>query len=88
MRTIWKFPLDITDRQKVEMPKFATLLSVQLQNGVACLWVEVDSEQPKERRTFAIYGTGNPIPNNPGEYVGTFQQGPFVWHLYEFNEYA
>lgn len=59
--TIWKFPLSTTDRQVLAMPRGATLLSVQIQRGVPCLWALVDSTSPMGKRYIAVYGTGNPI---------------------------
>lgn len=88
MRAIWKFEVTPTDRFVIDMPKEAKLLAVQVQHGVPQLWAEVDTDNAKEYRTFAIYGTGNMLPSDPGKYVGTFQDGIFVWHLYEINEQA
>lgn len=87
-RTIWKFPFDVDDRVGIDMPKGAKLLAVQLQGDTPCLWAEVDPGAKKESRLFAVFGTGNQMPREMGYsdvYVGTFQEGPFVWHLYELT---
>jgi len=34
MKTIWKYTLEITDQQFVEVPDGSELLTVQMQNGV------------------------------------------------------
>ena len=86
MTTIWKFPLTVTDSQRVEMPEGAQLLTVQLQGNQPCLWAVVDSDNETEDRYFEIYDTGNPIRgdiNETAKYIATFQQGPFVWHVFE-----
>lgn len=86
MKTIWKFPLDITDSQTILMPKGAELLIAQLQGGQGCLWALVDDAAPREERTIEIHGTGNPIHQDMGierKYIGTFQQEAFVWHVFE-----
>lgn len=88
MKTIWKFSLDVTGSQRIEMPKGAQILTVQSQHDQACIWAIVDvcDGCETEMRTFEIHGTGNPLPQEPGidrPYVGTFQQSPFVWHLFE-----
>lgn len=84
MRTIWKFPLKVTDRQFVNMPLNAEILTVQNQNGAACLWALVDPEQQiVEARAFEVIGTGNPIGDGRRRYIGTFQQPPLVWHVFE-----
>lgn len=87
MKTIWKFPLAVMDRQRVMMPKGAELLTVQRQGDRACMWAIVNGEAEMETRIFDIYGTGNPMPElvmgDTRKYVGTFQAPPFVWHLFE-----
>lgn len=85
MKTIWKFPLRITDEQWVSMPRGARVLSVQMQGDQACVWAIVESAATQEMRRLVILGTGNPIGDS-GEtltFIGTFQQPPFVWHLFE-----
>lgn len=86
MKTIWKFPLSITSLQRVEMPEGAEILTVQLQYERPCLWALVDPEQNTIQRYFEIHGTGNPIHVDMSverEYIGTFQQREFVWHVFE-----
>lgn len=82
---IWKFPLRITDRQTVDMPAGAQVLTAQLQRGVLQMWALCDPAAEKTPRTFSVFGTGNPMPNNPGRYVSTFQLsgGELVFHLFE-----
>ena len=47
--------------------------------------VSNSGDQPNEWRTFEMYGTGHPMPANPGEYVETFQMdgGALVWHVFD-----
>ena len=86
---IWKYPLKMTDKQVVEMPYRAKILTVQVQFGTPCLWALVDETNiPGVKltpRTITIYGTGNPMPVNPGVYIGTFQVrgGDLVFHVFE-----
>jgi len=87
MKTIWKFPLRVTDSQRIEMPRGAEILTAQTQNGQGYLWALVDPEAvDTEMRTIEIHGTGNPIlegNNRERRYVATFQQLAFVWHVFE-----
>jgi hypothetical protein len=85
MKTIWKFTLALTDSQRIEMPEETEILTVQLQGETIQLWAVVDLHEPAktEMRTFEIHGTGNPISDGMREYIGTFQQPPFVWHVFE-----
>ncbi len=84
---IWKWAIQITDRQAVMMPAGAQVLTVQMQGHHPQLWALVDETQdtPLTPRAFAIYGTGNPMPEDPGRYIATFQThgGDLVWHAFE-----
>lgn len=87
MRTIWKTTLDVMqETQLVRFPRGAELLTVQIQAGFQpVLWARVDDAAPLESRAIAMYGTGWPMPADPGVYLGTVQdeRGGFVWHFYE-----
>jgi hypothetical protein len=85
MRTIWKFKLiEGVDRFVMEMPKGARILSLQTQNGESCFWAMIpDTEAGWETRKFVLYGTGHPITEDNLQYIGTFQQPPYVFHLFE-----
>lgn len=83
---IWKWKIEITDRQTIMMPAGAKLLDVQMQRGECFVWALCDQEAAKEPRHLAIYGTGKPIPNDDaGEYVATFQilSGTLVFHVFD-----
>jgi hypothetical protein len=84
---IWKTTLNVTDVQAVEFPEGAKLLTVQMQHERPQLWALVDENAPIRARQVAIYGTGNPIPNEPGEYIATFQMhgGSLVFHVFEIK---
>lgn len=83
--TIWKFPIKITDVQKVEMPMGAEILSAQMQNGDLCLWALVSPANNKELRTIEIHGTGNYVEPADRKFIGTAQMagGALVWHVFE-----
>lgn len=86
MKTIWKFTLGNGSPQRVSMPKGAEILAVQQQDGAAQLWALVDPSYGMETRYIEVYGTGQAIHEDMGverRYVGTFQQPPFVWHVFE-----
>jgi hypothetical protein len=84
-RTIWKFPLSVTDHQVIEMPSDAICLSVAVQAGVVCLWVEVDPATEPKKRLIRIYGTGHPMSEFPGRYLNSFMLmgGDLVFHAYD-----
>lgn len=82
--TIWKFPFTVSDMVAIEMPKGAKVLRVDLQ-AQPCVWALVNPESEKVRRVFYIFGTGHSLgPRaNDLQYIGTFFEGPFVWHVFE-----
>lgn len=85
MITIWKYSLKLDDKIELEIPEGARILSVQMQGSVPSLWALVDSEAKKEIRVFYIFGTGtsNPLLRFALDYIGTFQERFFVWHVFE-----
>ncbi len=84
MTTIYKYPLILDDAQTVDLPLEAHVLTVQLQDGVPCLWALLDSEADTIPRRFVIYGTGHPMTEGAVRvYVGTFQLDWLVWHVFE-----
>ena len=84
--TIWKYPFEITGPFELMLPTEARVLSVGVQDERPCMWVLVEAENLLEERRFVIVGTGHPAPKpTTSEHIGTFQQSPFVWHLFEFR---
>lgn len=85
MKTVHKFPFPIGHLVRLEVPKFATFLKVDVQNGdQPCMWFLVDTDEPKQRLTFTLRGTGHDC-EDVGAYVGTFQMydGKIVMHVFE-----
>ena len=86
MRTIWKFEIKMYGTTEIIMPIRAEVLTVQMQKGIPCIWVELNPrELEKQIRYFQWYGTGHPMPISHKRYIGTIQdaQGELVFHLYE-----
>lgn len=83
--TIYKYPLYISDRNEIEMPSDAKILCVQMQHGVLYIWALVDEVHSLTRfRYIRIFGTGHPIDDpNKLRYIGTVNDGRFVWHVFE-----
>jgi hypothetical protein len=83
-RQIWKFPITSPDGTRIDMPQGARILTVQMQAGMPTLWAVVDPEAPRRARYFRVVGTGH--THEAGvfrDYLGTVQDGPFVWHVFE-----
>jgi hypothetical protein len=80
--TIWKYHIEITDRQIISVQAGAEIVHVGPDNDrVPSVWCLVDPEKPKEELTVFIVGTGMPIPNMT-KYRGSFTDDPFVWHVF------
>ena len=85
MKTIFKYPLEITDRQILSIPEGAEILCVQNQNNKVYLWAMIEMSNPNNIRKLRIIGTGHDIENEKLNYIGTIQQmeGQLVWHIFE-----
>jgi hypothetical protein len=87
MKEIWKFKVE----NVIEMPKGAEILTIKLKTENwdsvnDCIWAKVDPEMEKERRRFVIIGTGESFDDTNTHYIGTYQNGPFAWHLFEIKQ--
>lgn len=90
-KQIWKFVLNRADRQTIKMPHGAHVISVQMQktgpyelHGTPCLWAIVEPNEEKEDREFLFIGTGHDFDEEDASvYIGTIQDGPLVWHVFE-----
>ncbi len=83
MKTIFKYPLT-PGSTDVMLPEGSKLLTVQMQHGEPMLWALVDTARPKKLSTIVVYGTGHLMPDDPGDYIATFQmeEGNLVWHAF------
>lgn len=91
--TIWKFELEIKDKQSLEIPLGSVILDAQVQHGKIFLWATVDPLREKETRDFAVIGTGWYIDtNHKGSPVGfnhiatvQLHGGDYVFHVFEYD---
>ncbi len=85
-RTIYKYDLTIGTLGEAHLLSAgAKILAFGNQRETCVIWAEIDPDAPKVRRQFVVYGTGHPMPDNPGIYIGTalFAGGALVLHAYE-----
>jgi len=92
MRTIYKYtidPMKDSGPLTVRLPGDSMTLTVQEQNELLAIWVELDPDALARgtclfERTWTVVGTGHPF-ENIGSYVGTVQffEGRLVLHVYE-----
>jgi hypothetical protein len=89
---IWKFTITEPD-QLLRMPKGATILSVQVQEGTPgiCIWAVVDPNVEEEIRRFLVISTGDDFVWDWTQhmYLGTVQlaRGTLVWHIFEDTDH-
>ena len=87
MRTIYKYPLQITDYQTILIPEFALFTHIAMQYDKPTLWLEVDTSKPVESINILCFGTGMEIPESMELFhLGTVIDGDFVWHFYSEGE--
>jgi hypothetical protein len=69
------------------MPIGAKVLKVEVQKQQTCLWALVDpKEKTTEMRRFKVYETGQEMPDDPYEYLGTIfflLDNSLVYHVFE-----
>lgn len=81
MTKIYKYKLEIKDTQNLHLPHDFKILSLQMQDGVPCIWCEVNPELPLKEVTLYCLGTGREV-DFIGKHIGTVLDEPFVWHFY------
>jgi hypothetical protein len=82
-KTIWKFPLVVEDVITFEGPAHLNAKHVGLDpKGVPCLWAAVDPDTKTIKHRVYCFGTGHPLPEKLGAYLGTVTLGVLVLHFY------
>lgn len=85
---IFRYQLPVEDFPEILMPYGAQILSVASpRNGgqMPDLWALVDTTAHLVPRKFRVVGTGHPISERLGRFVGTFAllDGAFIGHVFE-----
>ena len=84
MTTIWKFTFKTSDSFTIDMPEESKIIHIEIQYGKPTLWAVVNTESPIKTKKFKLIGTGHPIElNNKLNYLKTFSESIFIWHLFE-----
>ncbi len=91
MNAIYKYELQMTSVQHLELPLACRILKMDVQHQRPFLWCWVDTEVATETRRFVLVGTGHEI-DNPLEltYIDSIQvmDGALVWHLFEVEDHS
>lgn len=91
-RTIHKYAIPFASgtgehgRFSIETHEEGKFLHVALQphpmgGPVPVIWAEVDTDSKPETEELVVLGTGSEVPKG-AQHLGTWLDGPFVWHLY------
>jgi hypothetical protein len=86
MLAIYKYPLEVTYKQTLHLPKLAKILTVNVQHEQPVLWALVNPANETEERYFETFGTGEGIPTeSPRKYIATYfmVEGSLVFHVFE-----
>ena len=90
MKTIYKYQLETTHRQGIELPEGFEILTVQTQNNIPCLWILHDREYKKtDFAEIEVFGTGHDVyhieDKTERKYIGTYQllNGQFIGHVFQ-----
>lgn len=84
MKTIYKYNLAINGQAIEITNQIIEILNIQIQDGWPTLWAIVDTEKEVEEPVqIYCYGTGWPLPDECGKYIGTaIDYSGCVWHYF------
>ena len=88
MKIIYKYNLGIEGQITEIKDWIIEILSIQTQDGWPVLWAIVDTEK-EEEEPVQIYccGTGWPLPDDYGHYLGTAaDDNGYIWHYFANKE--
>lgn len=79
-RTIYKYSLE---QRRHRIPALHKVIHAGVDPvGELCVWVEVDASTTEIDVSFFRVGTGHVVPDG-AEHIWSFNDGPFVWHIYK-----
>lgn len=82
MRTVYKYPITVTDQQTIMLPSGYKIVHVGRDAYQRpAIWAEVSTDEPEFPVIVNLIGTGRQIPGGT-IYRGSFNERIFVWHVY------
>jgi len=83
MHTIYKYALNVENKQILKLPLGSKILSTAFQEDTLCIWALVDKDEDfLESYKIYIYGTGHDIGNIYVSFIGTVFTGNLVFHVF------
>lgn len=89
MKSVYKYPLNMNNRQLLELPWSPEvppeIVQVADQFGVPTVWAVVDPNATLTvKYALRIFGTGHEVDESVDlKYLGCSFSGPFVWHVFQ-----
>lgn len=83
---IYKYELEVTDKQTLQLPQLSKILSIQVQDDNIMLWALVNDKciLRQDNRFIECYGTGHEIDDvSELTFLATIQYSFGVWHFFE-----
>lgn len=83
MIAVYKYTIQLTDEQMLNLPLGAEPLHIATQGDQLCLWCRVHTDRPSRPRRVRIVETGHPV-DDASRYVGTFDIDNYllVFHVF------
>lgn len=79
---IFKYPIEIVDRQVLNLPSHAEILHVGLDpTCTPCIWCRVEPTARPVPTTILVHGTGHDV-SPVAKHIGSFVTERFVWHVF------
>lgn len=91
-KAIYKYQLGMAEKAVVKMPQDAQVIRVDGIDGFLYIWAVIDTERPIVERTFNLFKTGAPMPDDILEnynYLGCggiFVQMELMMYVWERND--
>ncbi len=91
-QTIWRFEDRLAEHVTLLIPPAAEVLFLRTHRRsprTIEVWVRLDPEETPEKRVLVAVGTGHPVPDDAGRFVGSvfFGDGDaFVFHYFESGQ--
>jgi hypothetical protein len=82
---IYKYVLELTDKQTISIPAPARILSVEAQFGSIVIYAMVEPGATEVKRTFYVVGTGHSADHvNCRPFIGTVKMadGGLMFHVF------
>lgn len=81
MMTVWKYQIPFGSISSFQMPHGATPVLTGMQSDrVPTMWMLLNALNHGVGRSFVVAATGSLVE---GRHCGSFQDGDYVWHIYE-----